>query len=61
MDVEEAPAPDVKNMMLNSLIDLENELKRLKKKISGELSPDGLEEEDADRLAYLKEELQNML
>jgi metallo-beta-lactamase family protein len=58
---EETPAPDVKNMVLNRLIDLENELKRLKKKISGEVSPDGLEEEDADRLAYLKEELQNML
>ena len=58
---EKTPAPDVKNMMLNNLIDLENELKRLRKKISGELSPDKLGEEDADRLAYLKEELQNML
>ena len=33
---EEAPVPDVKNMMLNSIIDIEKELKRLRKKISGE-------------------------
>ena len=59
--VEEPPAPDMKNLMLNSIIDLENELKRLRKKISGEVSPDGLEEVDADLLAYLKEELQNIL
>ena len=57
---EQAPVPDVKNMMLNSLIDIEKELKRLRKKIGGE-APDGLGTEDVDRLAYLREELQNML
>ncbi len=58
---EQAPVPDVKNMMLNSLIDIEKELKRLRKKISGEVTPNGLGTEDVDRLAYLREELQNML
>ena len=58
---EQAPAPDVKNMMLNSLIDIENELKRLRKKISGELPPDQIGTEDVDRLAYLKEELHHLL
>ena len=58
---EQAPVPDVKNMMLNSLIDIENELKRLRKKVSEQSAPDGLGTEDVDRLAYLREELQNML
>ena len=58
---EKASEPDVKNMMLNSLIDVENELKRLRKKISGDLSSDKLGEENADRLAFIKEELENML
>ncbi len=58
---EETTGPDVKNMMLNSLIDIEKELKRLRKKISGELTPDRLGTEDVDRLTYLREELQNFL
>ena len=58
---EPEPLPDVRNMMLNSVIDVEKELKRLRKRISAMDKPDGLEPEEVDRLAFLKEELQNIM
>ncbi len=58
---EERPLPDVKNTMLNSLIDIENELKRLRKRISREAEAERLGPEDVERLIYLREELQNIL
>jgi hypothetical protein len=40
---------------------MEKELKRLRKRISAMDKPDGLEPEEVDRLAFLKEELQNIM
>ena len=40
--------------MLNTIIDLENELKELKKKVKAQ---DTVKEEEVDRLRYLYEEL----
>jgi len=59
--VEEEPSPDVKNAMLNGLIDIEKELKRLRKRVSEEPGAERLGEEDIDRLTYLKEEIGNIL
>ena len=49
----EAPA-DFQAAMLNTIIDLENELKELKKKVKAQ---DTVKEEEVDRLRYLYEEL----
>jgi len=56
--LEEAPAVDILQLSLNSIIDLEKELDRLKKNLrkrAGEISM-----EDIDRLKYIQEELQAM-
>ena len=55
------PVADIHNMMLNGLIDIESELKRLRKRIRSLDRSDEIEPEEVDRLAYLKEELQNIL
>ncbi len=62
----EAPAvreelSDVKTLMLNSVIDLENELKKLKKRIKSEEIKKQIGDEDLDRLKYVQEELQAIL
>lgn len=55
------PLPDIKTMMLNSLIDLENELKLLRKKVKAEEMKEKIEEEDVDQLKYIQEEIQQIL
>ncbi len=63
--LEEPPAVeplyDAETMMLNSIIDLENELKVLKKQIKSKEMEGKLGEEDLNRLEYIKEELQAVL
>jgi metallo-beta-lactamase family protein len=59
----EAPEPliDTKTAMLNTIIDLENELKALRKRVkSGEMDKK-IEEEHVDHLKYIGEELQEFL
>jgi hypothetical protein len=48
-------------MMLNSIIDLENELKRLKKRIKSKELEAQIEEDEVDRLKYVQEEIQAIL
>ncbi len=55
------PAPDIRTMLLNSLIDVENELRSLKSRIRSAETPERLEEEDLDRLKYLREEIRAIL
>ncbi|MCP4570279.1 MAG: MBL fold metallo-hydrolase, partial [FCB group bacterium] len=55
------PAPDVKTMMLNTIVDLENELKRLKKQAKSMEAGQRPAEDDVDRLAYIREELEAIL
>lgn len=53
------PLP-VKNMMLNAVVDLENELKDLRKRINKE-PEEKISEEDIDRLKYIEEEFRTIL
>ncbi len=61
-DVEEVqePEPDVEALLLNSLIDLERELKDLRKRIKTHEEKPGFNEDDLDRLRYIREELQTI-
>lgn len=61
-EIPEEPeaGPDIQNLMLNGIIDVEKELKRLKKRVQEKGRIEDLDMEDVDRLAYLKEELQFM-
>jgi metallo-beta-lactamase family protein len=56
----EAP-PDVQTAMLNLIVDLENELKRLRKGIRSEDAQRRLNEDDLDRLRYIRGEIQAAL
>ena len=58
---ERKPVTDVKDLMLNSIIDIEEQIKQLRKRIGAEGKEDRVEAEDLDRLNYLKEEFQNIL
>jgi len=53
--------PDVKTMMLNRIIDLENELKKLKKGIKSEGLKREFEEDELERLKYVQEEIMEIL
>ena len=55
------PLPDIKTFMLNNIIDLEKEIKLLKKRIDIAQEEGRIEEEDVDRIKYLQEELQMIL
>jgi len=55
------PLPDFKTIMLNNIIDLEREIKLLKKRIGVTDTKGKIAEEDADRIKYLQEELQMIL
>lgn len=65
MTLEEPPVVeplyDVKTVMLNTIIDLENELKVLKKQIKSKEMEGKLGEDDRNRLEYIKEEIQTVL
>ena len=54
-------APDFKTMMLNGLVDLENEIKALRKRVRSRPMMDEIGEEDVDRLKYVEEELRAIL
>jgi hypothetical protein len=62
---EEAEAaeagPDVATTMANTIIDLERELKTLRKRVSSEDVKGKVGEEALDRLRYIQEELQAIL
>lgn len=56
----EEAAPDMKTLFLNTLIDLENELKSLRKRVkSAEVETD-MGEEEIDRLKYIQDELKSV-
>jgi metallo-beta-lactamase family protein len=56
----EEESVDVKTSMLNTIIDLENELKALRKKVkSAEVDKD-MGEEEIDRLKYIQDELKSV-
>ena len=57
----EEPLYDVKTVMLNTIVDLENELKVLKKQIKSKEMEGKLGEGDQNRLEYIKEEIQSVL
>ena len=53
--------PDLETAVLNTVIDLEKELKALKKRIKAKETQGRIEEEDLDRLKFVQEELQAIL
>ncbi len=57
----EEAVPDMQTMVLNNIVDLENELKMLKKRVKSREMGDGIDEDEIDRLKYLQEELQAIL
>jgi metallo-beta-lactamase family protein len=54
-------APDFETMILNGLIDLDKEIKALRKRVRLKAKTDDLEEGDVDRLKYVQEELRTIL
>ncbi|VBB41498.1 Metallo-beta-lactamase domain protein [uncultured Desulfatiglans sp.] len=58
---EEEAVPDVASQTLNMVINLENELKDLKKRIKARELEGKIGEEDLDRLQYVQEELRYLL
>jgi len=58
---EPEAAPDFEAMILNGLIDLEKEIKSLRKRARLKGKTDDLEEGDVDRLKYIQEELRTIL
>jgi len=54
-------APDLETAMLNTVIDLEKELKALKKRVKSKKIKGGIKEHDVDRLKFVQEELQAIL
>jgi hypothetical protein len=53
--------PDLETTMLNTVIDLEKELKDLKQRIKAKEMKGAIEEDDLDRLKFVQEELQAIL
>jgi len=53
--------PDVERLILNGVIDLENELKALKKRVKAAASGGKISADDLDQLKYLQEELQSII
>jgi len=57
----EEPVPDTRTILLNTILDLENELKALKKRIKSRKVREEIGEEEVDRLKYIQEELQGIM
>ena len=57
---EEEAAADMQSLMLNTIIDLENELKALRKKIQSRAWDRDIGEEEVDRLKYIQGELKSV-
>ncbi|HBF43492.1 MAG TPA: MBL fold hydrolase [Desulfobacteraceae bacterium] len=53
--------PDMTTLMLNSIVDLENELKQLRNQIKSKELEGKIGEDDIDRLEYMREELKSSL
>jgi metallo-beta-lactamase family protein len=53
----EEAVPDVKTVMLNTIIDLENQLKALRKKVQSAEAERDMGEEEVDRLKYIQDDL----
>lgn len=60
MPEEPETGPDPRDLLLNAIIDMEKELKRLKKRIQEREASTDMDMDDVDRLAYLTEELHAM-
>lgn len=58
---EEAALPDVHTAMLNTIVDLENEIKTLRQRIQASERAEEITEYDVDRLRYVQEELKAVL
>jgi metallo-beta-lactamase family protein len=56
----EEPSPDITTMMLNTIIDLENELNMLRKQIKTGKITEKIGEDEIDRLKYIQEELRTV-
>jgi metallo-beta-lactamase family protein len=56
----EEAAADLKTPMLNTIIDLENELKALRKRVKSAEVDSDMGEEELDRLKYIQEELKSV-
>jgi metallo-beta-lactamase family protein len=54
-------APDMETLILNGVIDLEKQLKALKKRIKTAAAQNKLSGDEIDQLKYLQEELQSVL
>ena len=57
----ESPEPDVSTATLNTLVDVENLIKELKKKLQSKEGAEGVDEDDLERLQALYQELRTML
>ena len=53
--------PSLETAMLNTVIDLEKELKALKRRVKAKETQGRIEEDDVDRLKFVQEELQAIL
>ena len=51
---------DLKTLMSNAIIDIENELEDLKRKLSAGAKSGILEEQNLDRLKYIHDELRSL-
>ena len=58
--IEEAQ-PDIQTMMYNAIVDLEKQIKELKKLVSSKQWLEKGSEEDVERIQYINEELTQML
>ena len=59
--VPEKEGPDMATTLLNNIIDLENELKTLRKKVKAGTLDKEIGEEQVDQLQYIQEELKSVL
>ena len=55
------PLPDMQTTMLNGIIDLENELNALKKRIKSKKMAEKIDTDEIDHLRYIREEIQTVL
>ena len=58
---EEKAPEDADIMMINTIIDLENELKQIKKMVKSKKMKGRIEEDDVDALKYIQEEIRALL
>jgi metallo-beta-lactamase family protein len=57
----EEPVTELKTVLLNTIQDVENELKELRKRIKSKDRKEELGEAEVDRLKYIQEELQALM